>query len=695
MPATEKSTPSRPLLLLTLLVAMLIIVLSVTSGEELEALTEEMPVTTDSALSASSSALANCRYGVTLSSHRASIDMIEDVGAGVFYRFNTPYWGVGFDDRIERALMIRIKQRKDNGVYLPAYWSEVPLDQELADFIRANRGALWLLGNEIERGPNPDKTGTPQGDIYPEMYARAYHDIYYFIKGIDPSARIAIAGLIQATPSRLQYLDRLWFAYKEIYSREMPIDVWNIHLYVLPEVTPEGEPNGIANIALGTDKSLGKRESGRDASLCSDPDVYCYAEHDDVSIIAEQLVAIRTWMKEHGQQNKPLIVSEFSTLFHLKYEEDESCMGIKDEYGNCFTRERVAQYLVNAFNYFNDARDENLGYPLDNDRLVQQWIWYDSAWDVSTSSLLELNSNELTAIGQAFHDYVHAEQPAVNFIVESTTVEASHNADDTYDARLKANFRNNGSVVAGEPFLVSFYSDQAMTQLIGSTAVSASVRGCATASYSAAVDWRGLPEGTYQYWAKVDSLNTIREAAESDNVITGTVIADPSIPIYSLDLQIDTPIPGVGGSVSRDPDASKYGTDQRVELTAVPFTGWKFLNWSGDISGTDPTATVIMNSDKTIRAQFAPIPYQVNTTVTGSGTVQVSPEKENYIYGETVSLQAVPVPGWRFANWSGAVEGARPLVEIKLQDDVDLAANFSQILPFVTDQAYLPLSAGE
>jgi hypothetical protein len=209
------------------------------------------------------------------------------------------------------------------------------------------------------------------------------------------------------------------------------------------------------------------------------------------------------------------------------------------------------------------------------------------------------------------------------------------------------------------------------------------------------VDWRGLPEGTYQYWAKVDSLNTIREAADSDNVITGTVIADPSIPIYSLDLQIDTPIPGVGGSVSRDPDASKYGTDQRVELTAVPFTGWKFLNWSGDISGTDPTATVIMNSDKTIRARFAPIPYQVNTTVTGSGTVQVSPEKENYIYGETVSLQAVPVPGWRFANWSGAVEGARPLVEIKLQDDVDLAANFSQILPFVTDQAYLPLSAGE
>ena len=100
MPATEKSTPSRPLLLLTLLVAMLIIVLSVTSGEELEALTEEMPVTTDSALSASSSALANCRYGVTLSSHRASIDLIEDVGAGVFYRFNNPYWSVGFNDRI-------------------------------------------------------------------------------------------------------------------------------------------------------------------------------------------------------------------------------------------------------------------------------------------------------------------------------------------------------------------------------------------------------------------------------------------------------------------------------------------------------------------------------------------------------------------------------------------------------------------
>ena len=47
---------------------------------------------------------------------------------------------------------------------------------------------------------------------------------------------------------------------------------------------------------------------------CGDPLVYCFAEHDNMAIFDQQVRAMRTWMKNHGQQNKPLIISEYSLL---------------------------------------------------------------------------------------------------------------------------------------------------------------------------------------------------------------------------------------------------------------------------------------------------------------------------------------------------------------------------------------------
>ena len=141
-----------------------------------------------------------------------------------------------------------------------------------APSIRTAPGSLWIVGNEPDRGPNPeDCTRGVQDDTYPEVYARFYHDVYAFIKQRDPSAQVAIAGLVQVTPGRLQYLDKVWQEYQNGYSSAMPVDVWNMHLYILPEALPNGQPNGIANIALGTSPSLAIRESGGNPSQCSDP----------------------------------------------------------------------------------------------------------------------------------------------------------------------------------------------------------------------------------------------------------------------------------------------------------------------------------------------------------------------------------------------------------------------------------------
>ena len=93
-----------------------------------------------------------------------------------------------------------------------------------------------------------------------------------FIKNVDPTAQVAISGLVEVTPGRLQYLDIVWNTYMQEFGTPMPVDMWTMHLYILPEVQlqPDGsiDANGIANVALGTNKALGKRESnGTAASL--------------------------------------------------------------------------------------------------------------------------------------------------------------------------------------------------------------------------------------------------------------------------------------------------------------------------------------------------------------------------------------------------------------------------------------------
>ncbi len=184
--------------------------------------------------------------------------------------------------------------------------------------------------------------------------------MYSYIKRVDPTARVANAGLVEVTPGRLQYLDIVWNTFRALYGVDMPVDVWNMHLYVLPEARSNGQPNGVANIAVGTDPTLAVRESGGIASLCQAANVYCWAEHDSMSAFAGQVVAMRQWMKAHGQQQKPLIISEYSLLY--PYELDAGGCYLQDEYGKCFTPDRVVKFLNASMSYLETTADPALGY---------------------------------------------------------------------------------------------------------------------------------------------------------------------------------------------------------------------------------------------------------------------------------------------------------------------------------------------
>ncbi len=74
--------------------------------------------------------------------------------------------------------------------------------------------------------------------------------------------------------------------------------------------------------------------------------------------------------------------------------------------------------------------------------------------------------------------------------------------------------------------------------------------------------------------------------------------------------------PPNGGTiaVSSAPNCSAgaaYSVDTSITLTATSNTGYSFINWTGDITGTTSVITTTLNSDKTAQANFVQVPVVV------------------------------------------------------------------------------------
>jgi uncharacterized repeat protein (TIGR02543 family) len=59
-----------------------------------------------------------------------------------------------------------------------------------------------------------------------------------------------------------------------------------------------------------------------------------------------------------------------------------------------------------------------------------------------------------------------------------------------------------------------------------------------------------------------------------------------------------------GGNVTTNPAGTSFAPNTQVTLTAVPSSGYKFTGWSGAVTGTQTTATLTMNGNKSVTATF-------------------------------------------------------------------------------------------
>lgn len=418
------------------------------------------------------------------------------------------------------------------------------LPQILGPVVDANPGVIWILGNE------PDRYG--QDGLTPAQYADFYHAVYTFVKSRDPSSRIAIGGVVQPTPIRLRYLDMTLAAYQKKYGRAMPVEIWDIHNFMLPENCSWG-----ASIPPGLD-------AYKSEAIPCHPTLN---EHGDINTFKQQIRTFRQWMKDRGFRNYPLIISEYGILLSKYHGYDYA---------------RVRNYMLASFDFMLNTTDSQLGMPGDGNRLVQEFAWFSlNYWEFDLSTYFGLNGNlfdhdsrQIMPLGLDYANYTKGvtvptiDLALTNFTITPTTL----NGPGT--VTMQAGFVNQGGIAAKDVSIRFWNGDPtAGGELLGSSPLQPQVVAGCYRTLVGEYRWQPPFDGNYVLYAQLTAAN------EHQDVNFGNNHASGSLAVVGVATPLPTPTatatPTPTPTATQEPTVTPGGptltpTPTRPTATATP-----------------------------------------------------------------------------------------------------------------------------
>ncbi len=154
----------------------------------------------------------------------------------------------------------------------------------------------------------------------------------------------------------------------------------------------------------------------------------------------------------------------------------------------------------------------------------------------------------------------------------------------------------------------------------------------------------------------------------------------------SLTPQVTLDIATLGlGTVETDPEVGDDGTfdeGSQVTLTAVPENGWEFVEWLGDIAGTENPIVAVLDSNMAVTASFRSTAPQVTLTVIveGMGDVSLSPEPilGTYDVNTVVTLSAEAAIGWNYVGMTGDLTSTANVDSLTMDNDKTVTVTFEE-----------------
>jgi hypothetical protein len=137
---------------------------------------------------------------------------------------------------------------------------------------------------------------------------------------------------------------------------------------------------------------------------------------------------------------------------------------------------------------------------------------------------------------------------------------------------------------------------------------------------------------------------------EAHSAVATCTVAGP----FTLTMAVDG-----NGSTTPAVGSHSYPCGTLVDITATTADDcWYFVNWSGDLSGSENPTTLHMDSDKSVTANFARHSYSLTVTSVGccqvnvDGVGVITPYTHDYDCGTQVSLEAVAGECCDFGTWT-------------------------------------------
>lgn len=413
--------------------------------------------------------------------------------------------------------VIRLRPDETN---LYTFTPSLPILYQIAD---QNPGAIWLIGNE------PDSPF--QDNLPPDRYARAYHDLYLLLKQHDPAARIGAGSIVQPTPLRLQYLDRVLTSYWLLYGQALPTDVWSIHSYILREIDAS-DPEACTDSIDCHEPPYLLWGAYIPPGLLSDFTrgvLYTFGNMFDTAIFHQRLIDFRAWLRDRGYRDVPVYITEFGTLFpYPPFIEGDPYV---DEFGAPMTETRSADFMTRTFDLLQTANDPALGLPADENRLVQRWLWYSFADPAFGGALYHPATGQRTPLGDTFAAYAQAITPARDVLAVRAAGDAAYlpPTQPAVTATLAALISNPGNISITTPITVTFFTGpiaQPGAMIGAPIVITRDLAGCG-ATLAVTMTWPDLTVGAHVFHFKAESSGL--ETNTGNNRSQGTLFVGDRI----------------------------------------------------------------------------------------------------------------------------------------------------------------------
>ena len=167
-------------------------------------------------------------------------------------------------------------------------------------------------------------------------------------------------------------------------------------------------------------------------------------------------------------------------------------------------------------------------------------------------------------------------------------------------------------------------------------------------------------------------------------LVMGLVSCDGSCGDSSLYQYVLAIFSTAGGVTTPGSGTFTYGEGTLVNLVATPASGYRFVEWTGNVSTIADVyaaeTNITINGDYSITANFVAI-YDLTISSTEGGETTPGAGTSTYDEGTLVNLVATPDAGYRFVEWTGNVATIANVTaastNITINGDYSITAEFA------------------